>query len=115
MTKETETKPNEIVETLKGLLFLLPCHALAVGIIFFGGLIIQISPIGVIYGPYTMILFWLSGAAGFLVWQLLYVIPLASWLKREHKDGMRKGVIIGAALTALVNLTVLGIGIFYRY
>jgi Na+/proline symporter len=113
MTKET--KPDEIFEIVKGLFLLLLCHVLAGVIIFFGGLIIQISPIGAIYGPYTMILFWLSGAVGFLVWQLLYVILLTIWLKRKHKDGMRKGVIIGAALTALVNLTALGISIFYRY
>jgi Na+/proline symporter len=108
-----ETKPNGIFEIVKGLFLLLLCHVLAGVIIFFGGLIFLYSPIGAMFGPYTILLVWFFGAAGFLVWQLLYVIPLTIWLKREHKDGMRKGVIIGAALTALVNLTALGL--FYHH
>jgi hypothetical protein len=111
MTKET--KPHEIFRIIGGLLVLLLCHVLAAGIIFFGGLVFLYSPIGAIFGPYTVLLFWLFGAAGFLVWQLLYVIPLASWLKREHKDGMRKGVIIGAVLTALVNVVALIIAVLH--
>ncbi|MEQ9235604.1 MAG: hypothetical protein RIG66_16145 [Coleofasciculus sp. E2-BRE-01] len=44
---------------------------------------------------------------GFLFWQLLYVIPLIIWLKHRRKMGMMKGVIIGAVLTALLNVSLL--------
>jgi hypothetical protein len=111
MTKETN--PNEIVETLKGLLLLLLFHVLAGVIIFLIGLIISSSAIGVKYGPYTILFIWFYGAVGFLFWQLLYVIPLTIWLQRKDKVAMRQGVIIGAVLTALVNG--MAFGIFYRY
>jgi hypothetical protein len=47
----------------------------------------------------------LYGAMGFLFLQLFYVIPLTIWLSRRGKNGMMKGVMIGAVLTALFNGT----------
>lgn len=92
------TEPNEPFEIIKGLLLLLGCHLLA-GLLIFGlGFII-----GSIFGGYSIIGVWIVGAAGFLFWQLLYVLPLTIWLKRRGKIGLMKGVIIGAVITALVN------------
>lgn len=38
------------------------------------------------------------------VLQLVYVIPAVIWLKRKKQFGRMKGVIIGAAITALLNI-----------
>ncbi len=35
--------------------------------------------------------------------QLLYVVPIIFWLRRQQRWGLMKGVIIGAVLTALLN------------
>lgn len=35
--------------------------------------------------------------------QLIYVIPVVLWLKRQQRWGWMKGIIIGAVLTALLN------------
>jgi hypothetical protein len=37
------------------------------------------------------------------VTQLLYVIPLTTWLERHHKNGWLMGVLGGAILTILFN------------
>jgi hypothetical protein len=39
----------------------------------------------------------------FFLWQLLYVIPLILWLKRQGKIGMMQGVLGMAVVTALLN------------
>lgn len=36
--------------------------------------------------------------------QLFYVVPTTAWLKRKQQRGKAKGVIIGAGMTALINL-----------
>lgn len=46
---------------------------------------------------------FLFGYTFFLVWQLLYALPLILRFKRRRQFGMMKGIIIGAAITALVN------------
>lgn len=40
---------------------------------------------------------------GIGITQLLYVIPLALWLKRRGRVDTMKGVILGAAITVLLN------------
>ncbi len=39
--------------------------------------------------------------------QIIYVIPIAIWLKQKQQGGRMKGVIIGAVITALVNVSLL--------
>jgi Na+/proline symporter len=56
------------------------------------------SPKANIIGSYMM-----SIAQAIGLTQLLYVIPLVLYLKRQRRWGWMKGVIIGACLTALVN------------
>ncbi|MBD2113396.1 MULTISPECIES: hypothetical protein [Cyanophyceae] len=100
MTNPTDPTPqNEILEIIKGMLLLLGCHAIAGALIFLLGLLVAV--IGV--GDYAFVIPWFVGAAGFLFWQLLYVIPLVITLRRRGHPDMAKGVIIAATLTALVN------------
>ena len=42
-------------------------------------------------------------SAGISITQLIYVIPLIIWLNRRRQFALKKGVIIGAVLTALLN------------
>lgn len=91
-------KLNELLEILKGILVLSLCHMVLSAIIFALGFIV-----GSVLANYTFIVIWVIGAAGFLFWQLLYVIPLVIWLKRKGHTGMLKGVIIGGVITALLN------------
>lgn len=93
------TPPNEILEIVKGMALLLGCHIVAGTLIFLLGLLI--ASVGV--GGYAFAIPWAIGAAGFLFWQLLYVIPLVITLRRRGHIAMSKGVIIAAVLTALVN------------
>jgi hypothetical protein len=90
---------HEVLEVFKGFLLVFALHMVAGFFIFF----VLGHIIGSLLGGYRFILIWFIGAMGFFFWQLIYVIPLAVWLKRRGKTGMMKGVIIGAVLTALVN------------
>jgi len=82
------TEPDEICQITQGVLLLLAWH------IIMGALILHLASI--------VNLGWVFfGLLGVL--QLLYVIPLSLWLKRQGKVGMMKGVIIGAVITALLH------------
>lgn len=105
MTNHDPTDPtpqNEGLEILKGMLLLLGCHALAGTFIFALGFAVALVASGA-GGGYAFIYPWVIGAAGFLFWQLLYVIPLVITLRRRGRIAMSKGVMIAAVLTALVN------------
>ncbi|MFH7027547.1 MAG: hypothetical protein ACHBN1_19635 [Heteroscytonema crispum UTEX LB 1556] len=92
------SRQNEITGIILGILMLFGMHILAGLVIFVLGLII-----GQIFGNYTFLAVWAIGGYGFLFWQLLYVIPLIFWLKRQQRLALMKGVIIGAVITALLN------------
>ncbi len=47
--------------------------------------------------------FWLGPLLGFGLTQLLYVIPLCIYYRRQRQFNKMKGIIIGAILTALLN------------
>ncbi|MGG6265507.1 hypothetical protein ACQ4M3_05820 [Leptolyngbya sp. AN03gr2] len=96
MTRDSNS--NDFAEILKGFGLLMLFHILAAIIIFVLGFIV-----GPLLGDYNFFTFWIFGIAGFLFWQLLYVIPILLQLKRRRKIGMMKGVIVGAAFTALLN------------
>lgn len=99
-TPENDPTPqNEILEIVKGMLLLLGCHAVAGALIFLLGLLVD----AVSTDDYAFAVPWVIGAAGFLFWQLLYVIPLVITLRRRGHIAMAKGVIITAVMTALVN------------
>jgi hypothetical protein len=84
-----DREPNELLEIIKGFFLLLGYHIMAVAIVFVLGSVVP--------------LFLVAGAAGFMFWQLLYVIPLTTKFKSQGQIGMMKGVIICAVLTALLN------------
>ncbi len=42
-------------------------------------------------------------SAGISITQLIYVIPVIIWLNRQRQFALKKGVIIGAVITALLN------------
>lgn len=42
-------------------------------------------------------------SAGISITQLIYVIPVIIWLNRRRQFALKKGVIIGAVITALLN------------
>jgi hypothetical protein len=90
---------NEILQTFLGILLLLGCHIIAIIIIVAVGYILEASR----PGNYAGIQFWIIAGIGFLFWQLLYVIPLCIVLRRQQRIAMRNGVVIGAAITALLN------------
>lgn len=48
------------------------------------------------------------------VLQLVYVIPAVFWLRQKKQFGRRKGVIIGAVITALINLVFLALLLYSR-
>lgn len=93
---------NEVLQILLGILLLFALHLIAGSIIFGLGLLS-----GLIFGysSYSYIGIWIIGSWGFFLWQMLYVIPLCIWLKRQQRLAMMKGVIIGAVITALLNGT----------
>lgn len=91
---------NEILQTFLGILLLLGCHIIAIIIIFILGYILEVNSRS---GSYISLQVWIIGGIGFLFWQLLYVIPLCILLQRQQRIAMRNGVVIGAAITALLN------------
>lgn len=48
------------------------------------------------------------------VLQLLYVVPAVIWLKRKKQTGRMKGVIIGAVITALLNIIFLALLLYSK-
>jgi hypothetical protein len=94
------TRWRELIEIIKGFLLLFLCHALVIVIFFlFNYIILSISG----NYAYALLPVWILGSGGFFLWQLLYVMPLIDYFKRQGKIGMMKGVIIGAVITALLN------------
>ena len=91
---------NEILQILLGIFLLFGLHLIAGAIIFGLGLLA-----GQIFGysSYSYLGIWLIGGLGFFIWQLLYVIPLCIWLRRQQRLAIMKGVIVGAVITALLN------------
>ena len=91
---------NEILQILLGIFLLFGLHLIAGAIIFGLGLLA-----GQIFGysSYSYLGIWLIGGLGFFIWQLLYVIPLCIWLRRQQRLEIMKGVIVGAVITALLN------------
>ncbi|MBW4671380.1 MAG: hypothetical protein KME60_29155 [Cyanomargarita calcarea GSE-NOS-MK-12-04C] len=89
---------NEILQVVLGILVLFGMHIISAIAIFILGYII-----GLIFGNYTFLGVWIIAAYSFFLVQLLYVIPVTLWLRRQQKTGMMKGVITGAVITALLN------------
>jgi Na+/proline symporter len=89
---------NEVLQFFLGILFLFGMHIISAIAIFLLGYII--SPI---FGNYTFLGVWIYAAYGFFLIQLLYVIPVTLWLRRQQRIGMMKGMIVGAVITALLN------------
>ena len=48
------------------------------------------------------------------VLQLFYVIPAVFWLRQKKQFGRVKGVIIGAVITALLNVLYIGLLLYSR-
>lgn len=91
------SEKNEALEMLKGFLLLSGFHSLAALLIFVLGMMFSGA------GSYLFLQIWFVGAIGFFFWQLLWVIPICIQLRKRGHIGMMKGVIINAAITALLN------------
>ena len=89
---------NEWQDVIFGILLLFGMHITAIFAIFIIGFVV-----GMIFGNYTFIAVWGIGGYGFLILQLLYVIPVCLSLRRQQQFARMKGVIIGAIITALLN------------
>ncbi len=94
------TQQNQFWGITHGILSLIVMHLLAIIVILIAAHIIQ-----PMYGEYIGLATIFFGLAGLFLWQLLYVIPVCIWLKRNRNLFMMKGVIIGAVITALLNGT----------
>lgn len=92
------TERNEPLGIVLGILLTLGLHVLMVGIIWLLAAWVDASK-----GGYAGLGVLVIGIAGFLFWQLLYVIPLVIWFQRKRHTGMLKGMVITACLTALLN------------
>ncbi|MBD1905472.1 hypothetical protein NDI37_19775 [Funiculus sociatus GB2-A5] len=89
---------NEGLQIVLGFLLLLVIHITVIAIV---ALIAYIAGrFGDLYffQPIAFISVFYIG-----LFQILYVIPLVFWLKRQQRWGLMKGVIISAVITALLN------------
>ncbi|MBD2020307.1 hypothetical protein H6F43_08925, partial [Leptolyngbya sp. FACHB-36] len=93
------TRRDEIRGISAGIFFLLGAHFVAFwvyfGLVFVVTLISQAIPNSVLNSLVTNYL-WLFPILFSGVSQLVYVIPIALWLKRRGQSARLKGVIIGA-------------------
>lgn len=100
------TRRDEIRGILSGIFFLLGAHFVAFwiywGLLFAISLINQAIPNSVLNSLITNYV-WVFPILFLGVSQLVYVIPIALWLKRHGQSARLKGVIMGAVLTALLN------------
>ena len=100
------SRNSEILNIVLGVLLLLGLHVAA-----FCGFFVLLFLLSALYSylPNPIINYLISNYR-FLIWlaspgltQLIYVIPIVFWLKRQRRWGLMKGIIIGAVLTALLN------------
>ncbi|HBE20796.1 MAG TPA: hypothetical protein DEG17_00925 [Cyanobacteria bacterium UBA11149] len=88
---------NEVIQVFLGILIVAVLHLLIftiLGKLVFGGISTANYGFGIIY---------LFAVLGIGIVQLIYVLPLIAWLKRQQQWGLMRGVMIGAILTALLN------------
>lgn len=91
---------QEFQKILSGLFFLLGIHlAIFIVLRILASIIINFN---MFLAAKVISAFFFIG-----IWQLLYAIPLVLWLKRQQQWGRMKGVIIGAVVTILTNISFL--------
>ncbi|WP_190414502.1 hypothetical protein [Coleofasciculus sp. FACHB-125] len=89
---------NEITEMISGIFLVLGIHILVWIILeFLSFIIVNLLSIYSIAQILAILIFSIGLS------QLLYVVPIIFWLRRQQRWGLMKGVIIGAVLTALLN------------
>jgi hypothetical protein len=98
---------RENTQTLLGIFLVIITNAL---IVIIGGAVAENTYPGIqTYPPYPGMkqnfIFDLAIliVLGISIFQLVYLIPLMFWLRRRQQFALRKGVIIGAVITALAN------------
>ncbi|MBD1927096.1 hypothetical protein H6F74_12690 [Trichocoleus sp. FACHB-90] len=89
---------NEGSQIVLGFLLLLVIHIAVIAILALIAYIAGIFGDVYVFPPIGVIALFYLG-----LFQILYVIPLVFWLKRQQRWGLMKGVIIGAVITALLN------------
>jgi len=94
------SQKNEFRRVFKGILLVAFANILALL-----SILLLILSIHLNSGGYGYFVLGTIGVGGFFIWQLLYLIPLCIWLKRKQKKLIIKGVIIGAMITALINVS----------
>ena len=87
---------NELGKIFLGIFLLTGIHIFVLTIL---GVIASATTSTVNY--FVVIYIYALGGIG--ITQLIYVIPLVFWLRRERKWGLMKGIILGAVITALLN------------
>ncbi len=100
------SRNSEILNIILGVLLLLGLHFVALcAFLFLVSLLSSLNSylrnpiINYLIGNYR----FYYGLASPGLTQLIYVIPMVFWLKRQRRWGLMKGIIIGAVLTALLN------------
>lgn len=89
---------TEVGKILSGIFLVIVLH---IAVFLIGGLIAYIASF--LVGLEGLIGIVLFAALGIGITQLIYIIPVIIWLRRQRKWGLMKGVIIGAVLTVLLN------------
>lgn len=88
---------KEINNIILGIFLLLGMHSAAFVILkVFASITFKFNPT---LATYIILPFFYLG-----ILQLFYVIPAIVWLKRKKQLSRRKGVIIGAVITLLLNI-----------
>jgi uncharacterized membrane protein len=90
---------QEFQKILSGLFLLLGIHLAIFIVLWILASIITTVNIE-IAGRLIFTLFYIG------IWQLFYAVPLIVRLKRKQQWGRMKGVIIGAVVTALTNISI---------
>jgi hypothetical protein len=98
---------NEWTRVLRGILLLFGLNLAAIVVLFLLSAIIirliNLVPVSIRNFFYSLNILILMCIAGIGLFQFLYVIPTIIVLARSQRYAQMKGVIIGAAITALLN------------
>lgn len=105
MKAKKDFDKKEFQKAIAGIILLLSLHMLAyVGLGIFAYIVGHFNTI--ISSKIILAFFYIG------LLQLIYVIPVTSWLKQKKQVSARKGVIIGAIVTGLVNIISLALWLF---
>lgn len=101
------SQSNEWTRVLKGMLLAFALNIAAIVVFFLLSAIVirlvNVVPVSIRDFFYSLNILFLICIAGIGLSQFLYIIPTIIVLARSQRYAQMKGVIIGAAITALLN------------